>query len=43
MENTRNSKLINKALEYAKELMKSNDPSHDWYHVERVWKNALYS
>ena len=42
MQNTRNSELINRALEYAKELMKSNDPSHDWYHVERVWKNALY-
>lgn len=22
--------------------MKKNDPSHDWYHVERVYKNALY-
>jgi uncharacterized protein len=42
MQNIRNSNLINKALEYAKELMKTNDSSHDWYHVERVWKNALF-
>lgn len=27
---------------YVKYLMKDNDPSHDWYHVERVWKNACF-
>jgi uncharacterized protein len=34
--------LIESAKETVKELMKSNDPSHDWYHVERVWKNAIH-
>ena len=34
--------LIESAKETVKELMKSNDPSHDWYHVERVWKNAVH-
>lgn len=22
--------------------MKNNDPSHDWFHVERVYKNAMH-
>ena len=34
--------VIDSAKETVKELMKNNDPSHDWYHVERVWKNAVY-
>ena len=34
--------IIESAKEFVKELMKTNDPSHDWYHVERVWKNAVY-
>jgi uncharacterized protein len=33
--------IIQSAITLVKSLMKSNDPSHDWYHVERVWKNAL--
>jgi uncharacterized protein len=34
--------VIENATNYVKGLMKNNDPSHDWYHVERVWKNAIY-
>ena len=34
--------LIEAAKKHVQELMKSNDPSHDWYHVERVYKNACY-
>ncbi len=34
--------LIESAKETVRDLMKHNDPSHDWYHVERVWKNAKY-
>ncbi len=34
--------VIENAKSYVKVLMKNNDPSHDWYHVERVWKNAVH-
>ena len=34
--------IIESAKEFVKEMMKNNDPSHDWYHVERVYKNALH-
>ncbi len=33
--------LISKSIEFVKESLKHNDASHDWFHVERVWKNAL--
>jgi uncharacterized protein len=33
---------IQQAKEFVKELMQNNDPSHDWYHVQRVFNNALY-
>lgn len=36
------SNMIEAAQELVKELMKSNDPSHDWHHVERVYQNALH-
>jgi uncharacterized protein len=36
------SNLIENAQLFVKELMRSNDPSHDWYHVERVWRNAVH-
>ena len=41
MENI-NENLIECAKKFVKELMKNNDPSHDWHHVERVFKNANY-
>jgi uncharacterized protein len=34
--------LIEAARVFVKGFMKKNDPSHDWYHVERVYQNALY-
>ena len=34
--------LFSLAESYCKQFMKNNDPSHDWYHVERVYKNAIY-
>ena len=37
-----NSALIESAVEFVKEKMAGNDPSHDWYHVERVWRNAVH-
>ena len=34
--------LLDSAVFFVKGQMKNNDPSHDWHHVERVWKNAVY-
>lgn len=34
--------LIESAKSFGREFMKKNDPSHDWLHVERVYKNALF-
>eukprot|EP01132_Coremiostelium_polycephalum_P002134 gene2134-2631_t len=34
--------LINQSIEFVKEELKGNDPSHDYEHVERVWNNAKY-
>lgn len=36
------SDIIEAAENFTKNFMKNNDPSHDWYHVERVYKNAIY-
>jgi len=33
--------IINKTAEYVKKTT-SGDGSHDWWHVYRVWKNALH-
>ncbi|EGC36114.1 hypothetical protein DICPUDRAFT_20966, partial [Dictyostelium purpureum] len=35
------SYIINKLVEFVKKEMADNDPSHDWNHVERVWKLAV--
>ena len=37
-----NRELINEAISLVKKLMQNNDPSHDWHHVDRVYKNACY-
>lgn len=34
--------LIETAKVYVKNFMINNDPSHDWYHVDRVYKNTLF-
>lgn len=34
--------MIESAKEFIREKMKKNDPSHDWLHVERVYRNAVY-
>jgi uncharacterized protein len=34
--------ILDAAREHVQELMKKNDPSHDWFHVERVYKNAVH-
>lgn len=37
-----NQDIINEAKEFVKDSMKTNDPSHDWNHVERVHKMAVF-
>ena len=34
--------MLEAARNKVKELMKNNDPSHDWLHVERVYNNAMH-
>lgn len=34
--------IVARAKEFVKRLMIKNDPSHDFAHVERVWKNAVH-
>ena len=35
------SSLISNTIEFVKGHIKDFGPSHDWSHIERVWKNAL--
>jgi len=32
--------LINKTIAFVKEELKNAEGGHDWFHIERVWKNA---
>jgi uncharacterized protein len=34
--------IVDEAKLLVKDLMQKNDPSHDWFHVERVLKNAMF-
>ncbi len=33
---------IEKTIHYVKREMMSQDGSHDWFHVERVWQNSIW-
>ena len=35
-------KIINKTAEYIKEKLTGESSGHDWWHVYRVWKNAIH-
>ena len=35
------SQLINKTIAFVKERLKDAEGGHDWFHIERVYKNAL--
>ncbi|CAF0981068.1 unnamed protein product [Brachionus calyciflorus] len=37
-----NLNLIEEAKNFSRNFMQNNDPSHDWNHVERVYKNAMF-
>ncbi len=32
--------MINKTIAFVKEELKNAEGGHDWFHIERVWKNA---
>ena len=34
--------LINNTISFVKEELKDAEGGHDWFHIERVFKNALY-
>jgi len=35
-----NSELIENTILFVKETLKNAEGGHDWFHIERVWKNA---
>jgi uncharacterized protein len=35
------SSIIQITIEYVKTTLKNSEGGHDWFHIERVWKNAL--
>ncbi|MBP4138977.1 HD domain-containing protein [Flavobacterium geliluteum] len=36
-----NEKLINKTIAFVKEKLNDAEGGHDWFHIERVYKNSL--
>ncbi|WP_417938996.1 HD domain-containing protein [Flavobacterium sp. RS13.1] len=36
-----NSALIHKTIQFVKEKLNNAEGGHDWFHIERVYKNAL--
>ncbi len=34
--------IIRKAVEFVKKELKGAEGGHDWWHIERVWKNAKF-
>lgn len=37
-----NSDIIQKTIELVKQTLQNDSSGHDWWHIERVWKNAKY-
>jgi uncharacterized protein len=35
-----NSDLINNTVQFVKQELQNAEGGHDWFHIERVWKNA---
>lgn len=35
-----NSELINNTIQFVQQELKDAEGGHDWFHIERVWKNA---
>jgi uncharacterized protein len=36
-----NQKIIEETIQFVKEKLKDAESGHDWFHIERVWKNSL--
>lgn len=36
------TETIEKTADYVKSELKEAEGGHDWYHIERVWKNAVF-
>ncbi len=34
------SQIINQTIQFVKETLQGAEGGHDWFHIERVWKNA---
>ena len=34
-------KIIDKTISFVKEALAESEGGHDWFHIERVYKNAL--
>jgi uncharacterized protein len=41
-ESVDHQQLIEKTTDYVKKELKEAEGGHDWHHIKRVWKNALY-
>lgn len=41
-ESVDHQQLIAKTADYVKKELKEAEGGHDWHHIKRVWKNALY-
>ncbi|MCB0381581.1 MAG: HD domain-containing protein, partial [Flavobacteriales bacterium] len=35
-----NSELINNTIKFVQQELKNAEGGHDWFHIERVWRNA---
>jgi uncharacterized protein len=36
-----NTDIIDRTISFVKEKLKHAEGGHDWFHIERVYKNAL--
>ncbi len=38
--NMNKTQIINQTIQFVKETLQGAEGGHDWFHIERVWKNA---
>ncbi|GEQ84764.1 phosphohydrolase [Patiriisocius marinistellae] len=41
MDQTKEQSVINQTIRFVKETLRDAEGGHDWFHIERVYKNAL--
>ena len=39
--NIQENELISKTIDFVKQTLQGAESGHDWYHVNRVWKNSI--